>query len=445
MGIARHVMRSKQVTCEKLEVQSEKFKVKSKVNILFILLVISIAAGLILNGKADASFKLKKPIPELCYDCHKELKDAQKDKFLHVLFKKGECITCHNSHVSSVPGLLDDTVGSICLGCHEDIRNLINAGRVHNVLREGDCTECHEAHSGNREHLLADEEKELCVKCHEYTREQAGQAYGCLPFKKGECSACHDSHASANNSLLRSEPNTLCKECNAPNCKAEGISISHIVENLDCTSCHSGHGSENRSALGPYGHTVFINKDCGQCHNPITSGKPVSVRLDGEELCFSCHKKEEYTYVKDDQHAKAQANQCNLCHSNHASNNADLTVNERDICINCHKKTEQRTLEMERGLKTEECSPIKDRKCFECHIPGHSDQPLSFRGDGIEMCARCHTSEHSSTHPVGDDIIDPRDGKPVTCISCHSMHAARADFMLTHDRNRSLCIQCHNK
>jgi len=138
-------------------------------------------------------------------------------------------------------------------------------------------------------------------------------------------------------------------------------------------------------------------------------------------------------------------NRCNLCHSYHSSDNVNLTVNERDVCIDCHGKTETKTVEMERTLKTAECEPVRERKCFDCHLPGHSDQPLGYRGDGIEMCVRCHKTEHSSTHPVGNDIVDPRNGQAVTCISCHSMHAARSDYMLTHDRNRTLCIQCHKK
>ncbi|UCH82047.1 MAG: hypothetical protein JSW20_05310 [Nitrospiraceae bacterium] len=418
---------------------------KSRKNIQIIIWSMLTVAIIAFHSSAEARVKLKKPIPELCYDCHEELKKALSDTFVHELFKKGDCITCHNSHVSSVPGLLDDRVGSICLNCHEYIKKLMTTGRVHNILRNGNCSECHTPHSSNIAKLLADEEKELCVRCHAESKEQAGKAHGCLPFKKGECSACHDSHASADKSLMRSEPTALCSECHVPRCKADGVSIASIVKDMDCTSCHSGHGSENSSALGPYGHTAFMNKDCGTCHNPITPGGAVSVRFKGEALCFNCHKKEEYIYVKDVQHAKGQSSQCNLCHSHHSSDKQDLTVTEGEVCIECHEKTEKRTVEMERGLKTKECSPIKDRKCFECHIPGHSDQTLSFRSDGIEMCARCHTSEHSSTHPVGHDIIDPRNGETVTCISCHSMHAARNDFMLTHDRNRSLCIQCHNK
>ncbi len=419
--------------------------VRRKKHILFIICFIVIAFGLILHSKIEAGVKLKMPIPELCYDCHKELKEAQADKFLHVLFKKGECMKCHNSHVSTVPGLLDDRVDSICLNCHEELRKLLDTGHVHNPLRDGDCTECHNSHSGNNEHLLVNEEKELCVKCHEHTRDQTAQAYGCLPFKKGECSACHDSHASANRSLLKSAPNTLCKECHAPRCKLGSIDISDLVEDLDCTSCHSGHGSDNKSALGPFGHTSFVNKECEQCHQPMFTGKSVRTKLQKEDLCFSCHQKNDYTYVSDGLHEKLLDNRCNLCHSNHSSDNTNLTVNERDVCITCHEKTEKRTKEMERTLKTTECEPVRERKCFDCHLPGHSDQPLGYRGDGIEMCARCHKSEHSSTHPVGSDIIDPRSGQPVTCISCHSMHASRFDYMLTHDRNRTLCIQCHKK
>ena len=98
---------------------------------------------------------------------------------------------------------------------------------------------------------------------------------------------------------------------------------------------------------------------------------------------------------------------------------------------------------MEKTLKSIKCTPVKERQCFNCHIPMHSDRPLYFRADGIDMCARCHETEHKITHPLGKDVIDPRDGGPLTCLSCHSMHDAKDEFLLTYDRNRALCIQCH--
>jgi predicted CXXCH cytochrome family protein len=100
---------------------------------------------------------------------------------------------------------------------------------------------------------------------------------------------------------------------------------------------------------------------------------------------------------------------------------------------------------MEKALRTIRCVPVKDRKCFECHIPPHSNNPLYFKADSIETCARCHVQEHKVAHPMGKDAIDPRNGQPITCITCHSMHSSKAEFMLIYDRKRQLCIQCHKK
>ncbi|MBI5665946.1 MAG: hypothetical protein HZC49_12805 [Nitrospirae bacterium] len=51
---------------------------------------------LTLSGMADAQVKLKAKVPDLCFECHKELKKAQSDKYVHFLFKDGKCVTCHD-------------------------------------------------------------------------------------------------------------------------------------------------------------------------------------------------------------------------------------------------------------------------------------------------------------------------------------------------------------
>jgi predicted CXXCH cytochrome family protein len=120
-----------------------------------------------------------------------------------------------------------------------------------------------------------------------------------------------------------------------------------------------------------------------------------------------------------------------------------FTKNESGICLECHKSTKKKMDSMERAFKNAKCSPIKERRCFECHIPMHSDRPLNHRDDGIGICARCHAVQHKITHPLGNGVIDPRDGTVLTCLSCHSMHSANGEFLLTNDKNRALCIQCH--
>jgi len=399
-----------------------------------------------INKMTDSTHvKLKAKIPELCFDCHKELKKGQSDKYVHFLFKEGKCSTCHNPHVSKIKALMVDEIDSLCMGCHEDISNLVKNSKVHSALRENNCTECHFAHSGENKYLLVKEEKSLCINCHEDLNTQLKKPYICRPFKEGSCSSCHNSHASPEDDLLASAPNTLCKKCHGPRCKAGKVSIASVVKDMDCTSCHSGHSSFDKGLLGPFGHKVFLDKNCEECHNPIKSRGDISTRIEGADLCFNCHKKStsKYEYIDSDVHVKNAQNPCIICHDHHASNQRNLTKNELNLCIKCHESTERRTSAMERSLKSTECEPIKDRKCFDCHIPAHSSRPLNYRADEIAVCGRCHAEQHKITHPVGADFKDPRNGQPLTCNSCHSMHSAIADFMLTHDRKRALCIQCH--
>ncbi|MBI4849735.1 MAG: cytochrome c3 family protein [Nitrospirae bacterium] len=396
-------------------------------------------------GEVDAEAKLKANIPDLCYDCHKELKKDLSAKYVHFLFKDGKCITCHNSHVSTIKGLMNDDINSICLSCHENLRDLIRKGIVHPALKESSCTGCHNAHSSEYNYILIGEEKTLCRNCHEKLKEQFEKPHACVPFKEGKCSECHNSHASTEEGLLLSSSNKLCQKCHPPRCRAGEVSISTMVKDSDCTSCHTGHSSRTKGLPGPYGHTDFLIRNCEKCHNPITANAKITTRLEGQALCFSCHKKEDskYKYIDNDVHVKNVKNPCNICHDYHGSRKKNLTKNEKKICNGCHESTEKRTASMEKALKTVRCAPVRDRKCFECHIPMHSDRPFNYRDAEDLMCARCHESQHKITHPIGATVIDPRNGKPVTCTSCHSMHSAMAEFLLTADRNRALCVQCH--
>jgi predicted CXXCH cytochrome family protein len=411
----------------------------------FTLIICAVILPLFLNSDTYGGIKLKREVPELCFDCHTEMENDQSDKYVHFLFKAGKCTSCHNSHVSRIKSLMVKDVDALCLGCHDELKQLVKKTKVHGALRDNDCTECHVPHSGDKEHLLVKEEKSLCLDCHEDLNKQFEDPYICLPFKEGECSSCHNSHASAADDLLVSTPNKLCQKCHGPKCKSGKVSIASIVKGMDCTACHSGHSSADKGLLGPFGHKVFLDKNCEECHNPIKSGRKITTKIKGEGLCFNCHKRDtsKYDYIADDVHTKDAENPCTLCHDHHASSQKNLTKKESNLCMKCHESTERRTAAMEHALKSTDCKPVKERKCFECHLPAHSSRPLNYRVDEIALCSRCHASQHKITHPLGDDVIDPRDGESLTCNSCHSMHSANAEYFLTHDRKRALCIQCH--
>ncbi|MEW6163129.1 MAG: cytochrome c3 family protein [Nitrospirota bacterium] len=410
----------------------------------FVLLALS---SLLLAVFAYAQGDLKTKIPDLCYQCHIKLKESLSLSYIHFPFKQGMCSDCHNPHTSNLKYLIKDEINSLCLRCHEGIKKTLKKENVHTALRRGVCTDCHYAHSGGNKHLLVKAQKDLCWGCHEPLKEQLKRPYTHLSFKEGKCSSCHNPHASSEENQLLAAPNKICKSCHAPRCKAGGVSIAFATERLNCITCHSGHSSNTSGLFGPYGHTAFLEKRCEQCHELIVTNRKIATRLPGKDLCFSCHKKDPAKLREPDVHVNDTKGGCGMCHNYHASRKKNLTVKESRLCFTCHENTEKSTALMEKALRARpiRCIPVKDRKCFECHIPPHSNNPLYLRADKILTCARCHKAMHEVTHPIGNEVIDPRNGQPITCITCHSMHTAKAEFMLYFDRKRTLCIQCHKR
>ncbi len=394
---------------------------------------------------AHAQSGLRSQVPDLCYRCHADMKKGLSDSSVHSPFKEGKCTSCHNAHVSNMKGLVKEEINPLCLSCHNDIKKLMEKANVHGALRDGVCTDCHFAHSGKNKRLLVSAQKDLCWTCHENLKEEFKRPYTHAPFNGGQCSSCHNSHASTENYQMVTAPKKLCQECHRPGCNAGGASISAITKNMDCIRCHTGHNSDAKGLLGPFGHKSFLEESCGNCHNPIAAGRSITTRVEGSGLCFQCHEKNPDNFRDSDVHGQGMKNPCTLCHEYHAAKNQNLTVRESDVCLTCHAATEKRISFMIKALKSIKCAPVKNRECFDCHKPLHSKQPYYFKGGPIDACTSCHTSEHRVSHPVGEGVLDPRDGQTVTCVTCHSMHDARAEFMLKFDRKRELCIQCHKR
>ena len=93
---------------------------------------------------------LKKPVPELCYECHADYTTSA--SYVHGPVAVGQCLLCHNPHKSQVEHLLKEPPPQLCYICHNiDTVKLIPA---HLVKQEFACTDCHNAHTSSVKYLL---------------------------------------------------------------------------------------------------------------------------------------------------------------------------------------------------------------------------------------------------------------------------------------------------
>lgn len=398
-----------------------------------------------LDNKAPA--RIGQNSESVCLNCHSKLNVEKKKPFQHQPFTRGECVRCHNPHVSSHSKLLNQSIKSLCLECHKDLATKISKNKPHGALAKGDCLSCHNPHASDYKGLLKSFPEKLCISCHKEEIEKSIQEKVThKPLAQGACLTCHDSHASINNYLLKEDSKKLCAGCHTPGCKVGNTDISALTSKRDCTSCHSGHASPFQKLLGPKGHTAFLDRNCQTCHGEI---KDLSVFIDIKvttETCLKCHPKDKIKINEEDPHYGLKENACLFCHAPHASKDEKLVLKFTGFCIECHEEIDKKINIISRRLKGLKKGVLRNRECLACHLPVHKKTTYLLRGDdplGLKTCARCHPREHENTHPVGEKYKDPRNGKPLTCLSCHSMHDAKFKYLLTHDGDRELCLQCH--
>ncbi|GBD92243.1 doubled CXXCH motif [bacterium BMS3Abin04] len=98
----------------------------------------------------DKGNKLVKPMPGLCYTCHKNM--TGKDPVIHGPVAMGDCLACHNPHLAKNKFLLKRKGRALCLYCHNPA--VINKDKIHFASEELDCLDCHNPHSGKNKFLL---------------------------------------------------------------------------------------------------------------------------------------------------------------------------------------------------------------------------------------------------------------------------------------------------
>jgi len=119
-----------------------------------------------------------------------------------------------------------------------------------------------------------------------------------------------------------------------------------------------------------------------------------------------------------------------------------------DMCLTCHK--DQKYEGTPHAFAANEHTPAATHGCESCHGPGqaHVDgggdkalikNPASLSPrDGSALCTTCHDR---ATHALWNG--SQHDQRNVGCSSCHSIHAAKGEPMLSAPSEPVLCGTCH--
>jgi predicted CXXCH cytochrome family protein len=381
----------------------------------------------------DVSFKT-------CLECHPDVQKEMAQEGTHEPFKKLECASCHNPHATKYEDLVKEETGKLCKGCHQSEKGLMARKYSHGPFEKGECLACHRPHASENRMLLTAKDEQLCFACHakegSFSKKNKHD-----PVKKGRCLSCHSPHTSDHEALAKKERDELCVTCHSiKNKKTQKSHLDYPVEGTDCMSCHSPHGSDRTGLVKETLHKPFAQKKCMTCHNRLGAQDPLGLRGKGAGTCFACHASTEEDFRKINSHI-VEGVFCVNCHSPHASDESHLKRGkERKTCCRCHEDTKGRLKEK----KNQHKHPlVKEGKCSSCHRPHGSNFRFFFGADEIATCTKCHERHAKFTHPIGEEAIDPRSKRGISCITCHNLMASQYDFSLRLDRKKPLCLQCH--
>ncbi len=168
------------------------------------------------SGEAHS---LKKENPELCYDCHTDVRASQFMPSHHPIGEGAlECKDCHNVHGGQTALTMDNTGRELCFSCHADVEGPFVY--EHAPVME-DCMICHTPHGSVADKLLKQNEPALCLNCHamhfhatvegvdgDFTTPQAPERAGVSTpdgFKRAMLTKCTQCHSSVHGSDLPSQ------------------------------------------------------------------------------------------------------------------------------------------------------------------------------------------------------------------------------------------------
>ena len=300
-----------------------------------------------------------------------------------------------------------------CLSCHAP---MLAGLAAHKPAKGGDCEACHAPVPGASGKCgspaasswkVKAEQPALCLKCHDVSAVTPLHPV----IKSSGCVACHDPHGSKNPSLLKLFPvEVLCAKCHAKFDDAKFI------------------------------HTAVKQGKCLGCHNPH-AGEAAPLLIDKREnLCLSCHKKEQLA-KGDSVHAPVAAGNCLGCHDPHLSDNKAQTLEAgKALCLKCHDAKQagkpnmpSKTLDL--TLKTVH-KPVKGGECTDCHQHHASENAKLLKAAPPTLCYKCHARLDEDKHCHSAVVLG-------RCVTCHDAHSSKNGALVRDEKTSDLCYRCH--
>lgn len=407
---------------------------------------------------------------KICLQCHAERKVAGSHQKIEG--SPADCLTCHAPHSRAGAPFLATPKADRCTACHNEysVRSLKDQKRrdgtaVHDPLLKGNCADCHLPHDlGAPARYKNGDKNASCSECHSRTMLFRNSQYQHQPFQSNYCADCHDPHLSRERPLLRMPVAQLCGSCH-PGAQAQlELPVRHkpFGQGL-CTDCHGPHGAENpdilkvsegdlctschfpKDAQKPVQHPPYRDGTCTQCHSPHASATSRLLKASSSTaLCASCHNAVSEQLAHLSRHPVGERLECFNCHRPHASDYEKLLVARGNgLCVTCHP---ERVVDYDKIGHSTIGSTREQEKgaCTACHLPhGSADQPLLKR-PALSLCRDCHSPMSQQEHPMGNQVLDPRTGQPVSCATCHDPHGTKHARSLKLPGD-ALCLACHVK